>query len=133
VTPYEAIGYDLLQASAITAIVGARVYHGLRPEGTAVPCINFYEISSVRYSGVESAGFSINCRAASAGAAKDLARLVVTLYAGADGTGTYGDISTFTIGRSSLRQEQGLIPEPEDGIFNAPVDVQIVYGTDTVT
>lgn len=131
--PYEAIGYDLLQASAITAIVGTRVYHGLRPEGTQKPSINYYEVEGRRTNGIESVGYSIQCRAATAGAAKDLARLVVNLFAGTDGNGTYGAVSTFSVMRSSLVQEQGVIPETDDHIFNAPVDIQIVYGVSTVS
>jgi len=131
--PYQAIGYDLLNASVITSIVGTRVYHGLRPKGTEVPCINYYELPGTMTNGIESFGFSINCRSRSASGARDLARQVVTLFSGSDGTGTYGAVSTFTVMRSSLRQDQGLIPEPEDELFNAPVDIQVVYPVDTVS
>ena len=131
--PYQVLGYAMLQTTAITAITSTRVYHGLRPQGTDVPCINYFELPGTRRFGVETQPYSINCRAATAAAARDLARHVVDLFAGEDGTGIYGTQSTFTILRGSLSQDQGLIPEPEDSIFNAPVDITIVYGVDTVT
>lgn len=132
-TPHEAIGYDLLQASAITAIVSTRVYHALRPEGTALPAINFYALDALRYNGIESAAYSINCRAHTPAAAHALARLVVTLFGGADGNGTYGAVNTFAIARASVKSEQPLIIEPDNDTFNCPVDIQIVYRTASVT
>lgn len=126
--PYEAIGYALLNTTAISSVVGTRVNHGLRPVGTAVPCINYYELGgATRLPGIESVVYSINCRAASAGAARDLGRLVLDLFAGTYGTGTYGMQVTFEIIRASLANDNGLIPEPEDGIYNAPIDIRIVY------
>jgi hypothetical protein len=133
VKPYEAVGYQMLQTSAITAITSTRIYHGLRPQGTVVPAITYYELPGTRFSGIESQGFSINCRARTAGGARDLARKVIDLFAGSDGTGTYGAVSSFSVMRASLRQDQGLVPEPEDGLFNAPVDIQIVYPVDDAT
>jgi hypothetical protein len=131
--PYQAIGKALLDATAITSIVSTRVYHGLRPEGTVTPSINYYELPGVRVRGVESQQYSLNCRAQNAGTARDLARRVVTLFAGADGGGTYGVVGTFGIARASLVQDQGVIPEPEDGIFNAPVDIRIAYSVTAVS
>lgn len=131
--PYQVIGWSLLQTSAITAITSTRVYHGLRPEGTVVPAINFFELPGSRFYGVERQSYSINCRATTASVARNLARLVTDLFAGTAGTGIYGVQNGFTIDRGSLVQDQGLIPEPEDGIFNAPVDIAIVYGVGTVS
>ena len=126
--PYEALGYALLNTTAITAIVGSRVNHGLRPVGTAVPCINYYELGGVtRIPGMESVVYSINCRDDSAGGARDLGRLVLDLFAGTSGMGTYGQSVTFEITRASLQNDNGLIPEPEDGIYNAPIDIRVVY------
>jgi hypothetical protein len=126
--PYQAIGYALLNTTAITAIVSSRINHGLRPIGTIAPCINYYEIGGVtRIPGMESVIYSINCRATTAGVARDLAHLVLDLFAGTDGTGTYGQQMTFEITRASLVNDAGIIPEPEDGIYNAPIDIRIVY------
>jgi len=134
VKPYQAIGWSLLQTSAITAIVSTRVYHGLRPAGTDVPCINYYEIAGgTRQNGIESQTFSVNCRASSAGVARNIARLVLDLFAGSDGKGVYGTQNGFDIARASLRVDNGLVPEVEDNIFNAPVDITLVNTVDTVS
>jgi hypothetical protein len=134
VKPYSAIGYTLLQTSAITAIVSTRVNHGLRPVGTTVPCINYYEVGPViRSNGMESVTYSINCRDDSAGGARDLARLVIDLFHGEYSTGTFGEENGFEISRATLQTDSGLIPEPEDNIFNAPVDITIIYPSKTVS
>lgn len=128
------IGYSLLQTTAITAIVSARVNHGLRPVGTTVPCINYYEVGPVlRFNGMETVTYSINCRDDSAGGARDLARLVIDLFHGDDSTGTYGEQNGFQVSRATLQNDAGLIPEPEDNIYNAPVDITIVYPSGTVS
>lgn len=131
--PYQAIGWTLLQTSAITAIT-SRIYHGLRPEGTTVPAINYYEVGGAgRLPGMESVTYSINCRAATAGAARDLADLVLDLFAGTSGTGIYATQNGFDIARASSGAEVGLIPEPDDGIYNAPVEITMVYSLSTVS
>lgn len=132
--PYQAIGWTLLNTTAITAIVGSKVNHGLRPVGTAVPSINYYEVGgATRANGIESVVYSINCRTASAGSSRDLARLVLDTFSGTSGTGIYGYENGFEISRASLSNDGGLIPEPEDGIYNAPVDIRIVYPVSTVS
>ena len=140
--PYEAIGWTLLNTTAITNIVSTRVWHGLRPEANTsagsslsqLPCINYYEVGSVqRLHGIESATYSINCRAHSPAQARDLAREVIDVFHGSDSVGTHGVMNGFTIGRASLKNDAGLIPEPDDYIFNAPVDILLVYPTNTVS
>jgi hypothetical protein len=133
-TADQMIGATINAVSAITAIVSTRVYHGLRPVGSVVPCINFYRLAgSVRTHGFDTATYSINCRAVTAATALHAARLVVDLFQGTSGMGTYGGLTGFEVTRASLRQDQGLIPETEDGLYNAPVDVQVVYPTSSVT
>jgi hypothetical protein len=132
--PAQLIGWTLLNTTAITAIVSTRVNHGLRPTGTVVPSINYYEIGGgTRMHGMESMVYSINCRASTAGASRDLARLVMDTFIGSNGDGTYGYNNTFEVSRASLSVDGGLIPEPEDGIYNSPVDVRIVYPVSTVS
>jgi hypothetical protein len=131
VKPYQVIGWSMAQTSAITAVVGTNIWHGLRPKTSALPAINYYELPGVRRYGMETQPYSIQCRAATAGTARDLARLIVDLFSGTSGTGIQGVQSTFTIARGSLRADQGLIPE-EDA-YNAPVDIQIVYSVDAVS
>ena len=130
--PFELIGYSLFQTSAITAIVSNRIYHGLRPGRTIAPCINYFELNNRRFAGIETATYSINCRATTSQQARDLARLVKNLFGGADGLGVHGVQNGFSVGRASIANDAGLVPEPEDNIFNAPVDVQIVYAVSTV-
>ena len=136
-TGYEFVGYQLINATAVTTIVGAgsaaNVWHGLRPQTTDLPCINYFELSGNRYNGFETRSFSINCRSATAAGARDLARVVVTAFAGADGNGGYGTVNSFDVARASLRNDNGLIPEVEDKVFNAPVDITVVYASNTVS
>jgi len=128
------IGWTLLQTSAVTNIVSTRVYHGLRPEGTAVPPINYYELGGgVRANGIEIQSFSINCRASTAGAARNLARSVLDLFTGTSGTGIYGTQNGFDIARASLRNDNGLVPEITDNVYNAPIDIAVAYAISTIS
>lgn len=127
-TPSQAIGYALINSTTISAVVGTKINHGLRPNGTSPPCINYYELGGLsRLPGMESMAYSINCRATTAGDARALARLVLDYFAGTSGTGTYHGLNTFEITKASLSNDGGLIPEATDGIYNAPVDIRIVY------
>lgn len=133
-TPSELVGWTLNNTSAVTVITSTRIYHGLRPQETVTPCINYFQLPGATWKyGIEVATFSVNCRAPTAEAARDLARLVVTTFHGSAGTGLYGVNNSFDVARVSLRADQGLIPEPGDGIYNAPVDIQVAYATATVS
>jgi len=137
-SPSQAIGYSMAQTTAITAIVSARIYNGTRPTGTTgtvlTPCINYFEMpGTVRQYGIERASFSINCRATTAEVALNLARKVIDLFHGTSGTGAYGEAGAFAVTRCSLKQAQGLIPETAEGIYNAPIDILLVYPTGTVS
>ena len=130
--PYQLIGYSLSQTTAITALVSTRIYHGLRPASTVVPCINYYEVGSgSRMNGLETTTYSINCRASTASAARNIAKEVLDLFHG--NNGKYGSINGFDVSRSLLRSDNGIIPEPEDKIFNAPIDVSFSYPLSTVS
>ncbi len=139
--PHQAVGFTLINSSAVTNITtSARIWHGTRPQASsasALPCINFYEVSNNRQNGIESQSFSINCRAVTADTAIVLANKVVDLFCGSSGTGIYGDAGTagnpFSIARASLRNIGGLIPEPDSVCYNVPVDIMLVYGADAVT
>lgn len=130
---HQFIGYTLLQTTAVTAITSTRVYHGLRPQSSSLsslPCINFYQMSGGgKKNGSKSVTFSINCRAVDPAAARSLAEIVSDTFGGPSGTGVYGSASSFTVARSSVVRDGGLIPEVESGCFNAPIDVMIVYTT----
>lgn len=133
-TAYEAIGWTLINSTAVSAITGTtNIWHGLRPKATDKPCINYFELGTTRRYGWESAVYSINCRSATAGGARDLARVVVDAFAGTSGTGMQGINNGFAVSQTSLANDAGLIPEPGDDTFNAPVDVRIVYPSQTVS
>ena len=133
-TPSEAIGYSLSHATAITAIVSARISNGLRPSGSILPCINYFELpGTIRNNGIETATYSINCRAVDPKLAMSLARAVADLFHGISSTGTFGSISTFDVCRAYQDRAQGLIPETEEGCYNAPVDITICYASSSVT
>ena len=125
--PDQAIGNLLYTCSAVTAIT-TLITHGIRASGTAVPAINFYQLGGTsRFNGVESPIFSINCRATDAGVARGLGDSIVDLFGGTSGTGIYGTSSTFSIARGSVVRDNGLIPEPDSGIYNASIDVRITF------
>jgi hypothetical protein len=133
----QAIAVFLNSTSAVTNICSTRIYNGNRPATTIVPSINFYEMSggNNRY-GIQRVGYSINCRAATAETALQLAREVDYLFNGTSGTGIYGDasnVSVFGIARAYTERRQGLIPEPDDGIYNAPVDIFIVFSNSSIS
>jgi len=133
-TADQMIGYTLLQTTAITAITSTRVYHGMRPESTVVPCINFFRMpGGGRKDGMDSQYYSINCRAVTAATALDLATNVIDTFHGTSGRGMKGDVSGFSIISSSLQTGGGLIFEPDGETYNSPVDITVVYPTSTVT
>lgn len=133
-SPSQCIGYALNQTSAITNICSTRIYNGQRPDTTIAPCINYYEMAGGRReNGFERISYSINCRAATAETALTLARKVDELFNGSDGNGTYSNWNGFGIARASTRQRQGLIPEPDGGIYNAPVDIFIVFNHNAIS
>jgi hypothetical protein len=125
--PDQFIGWTLLNSTAVTTITSTRVTYGLRPIGTVLPAINFYDVGGLsRSQGISSMVFSINCRATTARAARDLADIVLSLFIGSSATGTTGTGNTFGASRVSLVNDGGLIPEPDDSCFNVPIDVRVV-------
>lgn len=136
-SPSEFIGYGLNTATGVTALTSTRIYHGTRPNDSVTPAINYYQVGGGRRQyGCEVVTFSVNCRASDPETARDLARAVIDRFHGTSGTGIYGTLSSgtaFDVARSGLRADQGLVPEPTDELYNAPVDIQIAYVTSTVS
>jgi len=134
---HEAVGYSLLQTSAVTSLLyssTASVHHGTRPLDDNLPCINYYAIpGGDRWNGMERERFSINCRASSQSVAVAIKRAVLDLFVASNGTGIYGTMNNFDVARASLANDGGLIPEPEDRCYNAPVDIYLVYAATTVS
>jgi len=106
----------------------------MRPEGTDVPCINFFSMpGGGRKDGMDSQYYSINCRAVTSTTARNLANIVIDAFHGPDGRGMKGDVSGFSIISSSLQIGGGLIFEPDGETYNSPVDIKVIYPTSTVT
>jgi len=141
VKPYQAVGWLLNQSSAVTVFTTAnRITHGMRPQVSSLsslPCINYYELPGGRKNGMGAVSFSINCRAVTADTAMNLAEKVTDLFDGSSGTGVYGNAGTagnmFSVARVSLRNNNGLIPEPDSSCYNVPVDILVTYPLDTVS
>lgn len=134
-TASQSIAVILNSISAITAIVDTRIYNGNRPATTIVPSINYYEMPGGQNRfGIQRVGYSINCRATTAETALGLAKLVDETFNGTSGTGIYGyasNVTIFGIARAYTERRQGLIPEPDDSVYNAPVDIFMIYPNDS--
>jgi len=127
-TDNQFVGKMLLDATAISALVSTRVYDGLRlpdANGNTFPAINYYFIDGGR-KGIKRAVYSINCRAKTIQAAMDLKEKVIDLF-DQNGLGSYGSITGFSAYRVSLVASHQVIPEVDTGVFNAPVDIQIIF------
>lgn len=134
-TPAQAFWSCLNEASALTAVVSAgSIYHGQRPGGSVVPSINFFELGGGERSfGFEKMPFAVNCRAVTAQTAIQIQRLVGDVFGGTSSTGMYGYQTNFEVTRSSIKALHGLMPEPADNMYNAPIDILFVYPSSSVS
>ena len=134
---HQFIGYTLLNASAISSLVSTRVYHGMRPKVSQIselPAIDYYQLSGGRkYMGTVSRTFTINCRATSPAVARQLGDAVIDLFGGTSGTGVYGYSSSFSVARASIARDNGTIVDDDSETVFVPIDVLVVYTTDTVS
>jgi len=119
---FEAIGYKLLNTTEITDTTGTRIYHGMRPEGSA-PCINYFEVGYVplHRGVVEAPRYQISCRAATPGAAQDLARKVCVLFHNMRESVNGFDIQSATVEGKLMFREDGT------NLYHVPVDVRFIY------
>lgn len=132
--PEQAVGSLLNASTALTAIVSTRISNGQRPAGTVLPCVNYFRMpGGIRANGFERISYSINCRAVKANDALAIARIITNIFHGSASTGAYGYINGFQISRSSLKADQGLIPETTEECYNAPVDILIVFPSSSVS
>lgn len=128
------LGYALKASTALSAIVSTRIYHGMRTMGTAVPALNYYQLGQRRRAnGMETIRWSICSRSTKAAEALSIANIIVEMFDGESGNGMSGDINSFAIISTSLVGTGGLIFEEEESIYNAPVDIQVVYPVTTAT
>ena len=80
--PYAAVLALLKATTAVTAIVGRRVYHAYVPKSATMDNIAFFEIGLPRrFTGIESQDYQIGCRGTTLARTMDLARVVVDLLA----------------------------------------------------
>jgi hypothetical protein len=132
--PYAAVLALLKATTAVTAIVGRRVYHAYVPKSATMDNIAFFEIGLPRrFTGIESQDYQIGCRGTTLARTMDLARVVVDLFHGTSSTGIYGTQGTFSIGRAFQSAPVPLIPEPRGSMYNAPVQITMVYPSSTVS
>ena len=133
-TSAQAVGWSMIQTTALTVLVStANIYHGLRPENTVVPCINYFEGALTRKNGIEVQFFTVNCRARTAAAAQAISRQVTEIFHGSASTGIYATQNGFDIARAFLDAAPGVIPETEDNLYNSPVIITLVYPSSTVS
>jgi len=122
-TVWEMIGTKLLAASAVTAIVGANVFHGDKPAGLGLPTVNYFEVSNglVGQGVVEIAHYQISCRAETPGGAQDLAHAVAVVFHNMKET-----VSTFDVNAGSVL-DKFLMKEPDTDTYHVPVDIRLAF------
>jgi len=122
---WQAIGYKLLNTSAITAIAGStQIWHGNKPEPrTGFPAINFFQISKVlMHNGVvEQTLWQISCRASKPADAMDLAQEVQIAFQNIQGAQDGFDL---ILGDTEAGQ---VIFEEDPDVYHVPVTVRVTY------
>jgi hypothetical protein len=78
----DSIYEELIATTGITALVGARIYRGWRPQESKTPCISFFRVSTTPLngatgaSGTDNARIQIDCWATSPKSARAIAEAV---------------------------------------------------------
>ncbi len=131
---WEAIGTKLNAATAVTGIVGARIYHGVRPQQTGAsqtaltPSVNYFEISGdpVLANGVvKRREYQVSCYAADQDTVKRLSEAVELEFQLVAET-----VGTFAINFCQVVQSGGLLYESDVGLFHVPLTVRVIYNAD---
>jgi|ETNvirnome_2_300_1030623.scaffolds.fasta_scaffold00129_26 hypothetical protein len=133
--PYEMMDSLLRNTTASSAIVGARIWHALRPKGPTTPNLTFFELGIPRgFTGMEQQDYQISCRDKTVAGALDLARVVVEIFNGSASTGINGFVNSFSIGRAFQSDSTPpVLPEPHGSAYNAPVAITVIYPSSTVS
>ncbi len=121
---WEAIGSRLLSATAVTAIVGANVYHGDKPQNKKYPTVNYFQVSQniLAFGVVESIRFQISCRAGTAETAALLGYEVGNVFHNMQETiNSEFDVDNGTVINSAL------IKEPNTNVYHVPVDIRLSF------
>lgn len=116
-------------AAAATA-ASSRIFPLALQEGSALPALSYFRVSTVRdythggASGLVRARIQVDCWAATYAAVKSLAAQVVASLSGFSGTmGGAGGVLTGRV----LAQVEVDLPEPEAGIYHIALDWDIGY------
>lgn len=122
VTSNEFLLEYLLNQTAITALVGTRIYDGGIPEHQQkLPCINFYQISAPQlWCNAERERFQISCRDKTLDGVKNLAFLVRRALNNVQGYYNSFNVQMCYHDTTQFFQE-------EWGMYHAPVDFFIFY------
>lgn len=130
---WEAIGNKLLNTTAITDIVGDRVYHGhIVPENIQFPIINFFQLPGDAFvrdtkGHIENPTFQISIRGEDLNQIMDLARTTMELFQDFQGRVN----SSFDINITNITGFGGVLWEQEGSIYHIPIDVKIVFENST--
>lgn len=122
-TDYEFIGYRMNNFAGITALTGARIFHGEVPETVQTyPQVNYFLVSAPNIADGhgERRRYQINCRDDDPGDAMDLAHQVHSAF-----NNLQDSIGGFDVQMCYYEASNFLI-EP-DQIYNVPVDIFITY------
>jgi len=133
---WQMVGTKLNAVSAVTNIVGDRIYHGMRPVGIGstqtvqFPCINYFEVpgdTPVLGDGeVERRVYQISSRGATPETAKQLAEEVELVFENMKET--VG--STFSVNFVRITSGGGLLYEPVSRIYHAFTTVRFIFDSD---
>ncbi len=121
---WEAIGNRLLSGTAVTAIVGANVYHGEKPQNKKWPSINYFQVSQniLAFGEAESIRYQISCRAVTPEAAMDLGYAVENLFHNMQEViNSEFDVNNGTVVNMLM------IKEPDTDVFHVPVDIRLSF------
>ena len=132
----QAIGYKLLNTTAVSAIVGTRAFHGDIPasymtgQTVIFPAINFFElpgdpIVAPTKGEYERRSYQISCRDYSAKGAKDLADQVEIAF-----QNLQESVNGFDVQFVQVTQSGGVITEPDGKTFHSPVTIRLIFESD---
>ena len=130
----QAVGYQLLNTSAVTAIVGQRVFHGRRPEeatsgqSSFLPSIAYEEVSGtliLANGWIETRSVLIHNYAPEAKDALALSKQTKNVF-----HRLRESVNGFDIQRAYVRGSGGLIYDSAVRTFDVPIEVDLYFYED---
>lgn len=134
---WQAIGTKLNAVTAITDLVGNRIYHGMRPtplaDGQTVqfPCINYFELSgpAVLATGVvETRTYQISARCRTPEATKALSEEIEAAFQNMQET--IG--ATFSVNFGQVIPGGGILYESVAQVYHVPVTIRVIFNSDQI-